>query len=809
MPISEIILISMGLMSIAIISAGLFRHSSIPFTVLLVLIGIVLSELSLNFETLSVLKKFQLTPDLVFFIFLPALIFESGLSLNARQLIKDLAPILTLAIPALLISTTLVGIGTWLLLDINFVVALLFGALISATDPVAVVALFKELGAPMRLNVLVEGESLFNDATAIVVFGILLTMVTQDSSMSMAATGSAIIEFLRVFLGGVFVGSVIGLIISELLFRLHSNISAVLTMSIVAAYSSFIIGEHVLHVSGVMATVSAAVALNVYGLTRLPANVKPILGETWEFVGLVANSMLFLLVGLSINAITLWHHLDIILMIVLIVLLARATTVYSLVPATTYLFNLPKISLAERHIMWWGGLKGGLAIAIVLSIPESVTGRNLLITLTLGVVLFTLMVNAWSIRPLMQKLQLDQLNNDEKDELEQAYAQARHASDHMIKQYQELGLINKALGNQLTRHADKVLTTKTQTKQDSSTQRKTYLATLKIELDTINKLYAAGIINQYTLTDIRHTLQIDRDLHSSSNKNTPSTQKEHVSSIFQRIEQLLLKILREKNWAATLLNRYQTMRLNQRIQRDIAGVAMSQAVLDYFNHHELNLKTEKQLAQQRLTRRQQRLVDLQLQYPDYYSSVISNIFSAASFKTAQLHIEHNFHHGEMGNKAFSQINQTIEATLQLLSQTQTIQSEDLKKLISAVPLFKNLSDQSITILAKHAHNITFLKGDIIIGQGDKGDSLYLIEKGQAEASIIKNNQKQNLAQFKAGDFFGEVALLGDHIRSATVTAKSTITLLRLTKNDVLNCAKQEPEIKISLEQERDARLKDK
>ena len=408
MPVSEIILISMGLLSLAIITAGLFRRSSIPFTVLLVLIGLALSELSKNIDQLSFLQQFSLTPDLVFFIFLPALIFESGLSLNARQLIKDLAPILTLAIPALLISTTLVGIGAWFLLDINFAVALLFGALISATDPVAVVALFKELGAPMRLNVLVEGESLFNDATAIVVFSILLVIVTQNSTIDAMTTGAAIIEFLRVFIGGVVVGVLIGLVVSELLYRLHSNISAVLSMSIVAAYASFIIGEHLLHVSGVMATVSAAVALNVYGLTRLAANVKPILGETWEFLGLVANSMLFLLVGLSINAVTLWQNLDIILIIVFIVLLARAATVYSLVPATTYFFKLPKISLAERHIMWWGGLKGGLAIAIVLSIPESLADRDLLITLTLGVVLFTLMVNAWSIRPLMKKLNQNQ-----------------------------------------------------------------------------------------------------------------------------------------------------------------------------------------------------------------------------------------------------------------------------------------------------------------------------------------------------------------------------------------------------------------
>ncbi|MBL6998450.1 MAG: cation:proton antiporter, partial [Gammaproteobacteria bacterium] len=404
MPLSEIILISMGLLSIAIVAAGLFRHFSIPYTVLLVVIGIGLSELAQFWSLFSPLQVFRLSPDLVFFVFLPALIFESGLSLDARQLLKDLAPVLTLAVPALLISTSIVGFALWAILDIELTVALLFGALISATDPVAVVALFKELGAPLRLNVLVEGESLFNDATAIVVFSILLTMVLQGESLTVGSSLSAIIEFIRVFFGGVVVGTLIGLLVSETLYRLQSGVSAILTMSIVTAYVSFIVAEHSLHVSGVMATVSAAMALSIYGLTRIALDVRQTLTETWEFVGLIANSLLFLLVGLSINAQGLVSHLGLILIVVVIVQLARTASVYTLVPATVRLFKLPRVSLAERHIMWWGGLKGGLAIAIVLSIPESMPGRELLINLTLGVVLFTLIVNAWSIRPLMQRL---------------------------------------------------------------------------------------------------------------------------------------------------------------------------------------------------------------------------------------------------------------------------------------------------------------------------------------------------------------------------------------------------------------------
>lgn len=813
MPLSEVLLVSMGLLTIAMVAAGLFRHFSIPYTVLLVVIGLGLSELTKTWHWLTPLQEFRLTPDLVFFVFLPALIFESGLSLDARQLIKDLAPVLTLAIPALLISTFLVGAGVWFLVDIHFVVALLFGALISATDPVAVVTIFKELGAPLRLNVLVEGESLFNDATAIVVFGILLAMIVGGTNFSLVNSGTALLEFVRVFMGGVLVGAILGLFVSELLFRLQCQASAVITMSLVAAYGSFIIGEHVLHVSGVMATVSAAVILNVYGLTRIPGNIKPILSETWEFVGLVANSFLFLLVGLSIDASSLITHSGLILAVVCIVLLARAATIYTLVPVTTRLFKLPKVSMGERHIMWWGGLKGGLAIAIVLSIPESLPSRDLLINLTLGVVLFTLMVNAWSIRPLMKKLKLDQLTDDEQAELEEGYAHARQSSHDMLTEYQDLGLVTKDLALQLKQDIDETLSSNPCHFKPSSAQRKIYLASLRVEMDTVNQLYTAGIISQYTLTDIRHTLQLDRDLYDASTNDAEGSSGVVKLNIFQAFEMWLLKYLREKNWAAKWFGHYQMTRLNQRIQRSVAGVVMCQAVLDFLQSQD-DLKSNEmpqaiQRVQQRLQRRQENLVTLSKEFPLFYDALIQDIFSCAAFKTAQLKVGDDYHRGNIGIKAFSIVVKKIEAVLN--NKTSAASSVSLYgdvsviERISALSLFKSLSKKGALELSLHAQRVAFLKRDIIIGQGEKGDALYLLERGTVQVSIkTENGDVKNLEELGPGDVFGETALLGDHVRTATITAQSAVTLLRLTRKDVLKAAGQCEDVKKCLEELRDA-----
>jgi len=810
MPVSEIILISMGLLTIAIIAAGLFRKVSMPYSVVLVVIGIILAELARVWTFLEPLQTFKLSPELVFFVFLPALIFESGMSLNARQLLKDLAPVLTLAVPALLLSTTIVGIALWLVVDIDLTIALLFGALISATDPVAVVSLFKELGAPMRLNVLVEGESLFNDATAIVVFGILLTMITEGNELTLLTSAGAVLDFIRVFVGGALVGVVLGLLNSELLFRLQSSKSAVLVMSLVTAYVSFILAEHGLHVSGVMATVTAAITLSIYGLTRISLDVKPLLADTWEFISLVANSMLFLLVGLSINALQLFSHFWIILFVVMVVLLARAAAVYSLVQATTRLFKLPMVSVAERHIMWWGGLKGGLAIAIVLSIPESLPGRDLLINLTLGVVLFTLMVNAWSIRWLMHYLQLDRLTDDEKSEVEEGIKQAKGVAQNTLKDYQKLDILSDRLTDKLVNKIQQVFhTDENSNNHQQRKHRLLYLAALREESLTLDQVFKSGLISQYTLLDIRNTLQIDREQEQMHDDDSDPSFAGYAS-IFQRAEKTILKLLREKNWASGLLAYYQRLRLSQQIQRDIAGIIMCHAVLEMLTSRddaaEDSVLGFQELYSKRLARRQQRLEGLHIDFPELYEEISAQLFTRATFVSAQLKTSDQLEHGEIGVKACMRINSRIESVLNQLKHHEWKVPLDFDRSLRMVPLFQGLPENLIAVLAGHISEVNLLAGDEIIGEGEKGDALYIIEQGKARVTRRDaNGNSELLSVLGMDDFFGEMALLGDHHRTATVRAETSMTLLRLTRQDVLNVASQHQEVKTRLEQARDER----
>ena len=226
-----------GLLLIAAATAIGLKRARLPYTVGLVLVGLVLGGVAHRTPLLEPFQQLTLSPELILFVFLPTLIFESAFNLDFRLLSRNLAPVLTLAAPGLLISTAIVGGMVSWLTPLDLGPALLFGALISATDPVAVIALFKEVGAPKRLAILVEGESLFNDATAIVLFGIIFG-VLQGGTLDAATVGDGVLEFAFVFLGGLVVGAAIGYIMIRSIALAEDEPLVEVALSTVVAYAA-------------------------------------------------------------------------------------------------------------------------------------------------------------------------------------------------------------------------------------------------------------------------------------------------------------------------------------------------------------------------------------------------------------------------------------------------------------------------------------------------------------------------------------------------------------------------------------------
>jgi len=796
-PISETVLITVSLLAVAVLAAAVCRRVPVPFTALLVMLGILLGWLDDVWTPLEPLQTFHLSPELVLFVFLPALVFESGFNLDGRQLLKDIVPVFTLAVPALLISTGLIGVGLWWLLDMSPIYALLFGALISATDPIAVVALFRELGAPLRLNVLVEGESLLNDATALVVFKVLLG-IALVGTMQWHQVSDASGEFARVFFGGAAVGFMIGMLLSEAM-RFMQSRSAVFTLTIVMAYAGFTVSEHLLHMSGVMTVVVTAICLSVWGRSRMSQEVAETAREIWEFIAYVCNALLFLLVGLSVEPGLLIQHGGAITVAILLVLLVRAATIHSMVPLVVRLFGLSVIGNAERHIMWWGGLKGGLAIAMALSIPVDVPGREMLLAMTVGVVIFTLLVNASTIRLLMKFLGMDRMDENELAEFNTGSKRAEQSAVSVLEGFRRVGVLSKGVYHHIADDVYHLLKEGRIKIRKQQSERSAYLSLLHAELETLDVLYKAGVIPQYTRMDIRSQIQGERDRLSSGESLEDLSGTSERASLFMRAEQYLLGKVREIDWLSHILMRYQYMRLSQHVRRDIARLMMTDSSISTLQGDDAIPDRIKEMLLAHLQSRYMKLEisldSLKRDMPEFYRRYSYRIASQAAWTGAMTEAGQLFHHGQVGGKPYTKLIGMLNGKFDSLPPMSVdIPSVAASDLLCSVPLFAGLSEEVVNELVARTVTVTFLSKDRVIGQGESGDALYIVVHGLLRVHRNESGSDKELALLEDGDFFGEMALLGEQVRLVNVTAVHASKLLRIKRSDVLGLAERFPQV---------------
>jgi CPA1 family monovalent cation:H+ antiporter len=385
----------------------------IPYTVALVLGGLALGSIHLPIlETLYQSHRPDwLTPEIILTLFLPALLFEGSLKIGLRQLTKNLVPILVLANVGVLIATLSTGYAVHWGVGIPLMVALLFGAIISATDPIAVLAVFKDMNAPKRLSLLVEGESLLNDGTAVVLFQILLAGILTGNFSIAAGIG----QFLQAVLGGGAVGFLLGYVASKITKRIDEP-HIEITLTTILAYSSYLLAQH-MHLSGVIATVVAGITVgNVGARTGMTARTRLALWSFWEYVSFVINSLVFLLIGLEVRIGALAHAWRATLLAIVAVLLGRTLAVYALTPLSNVFAE--KISLRWQHVIAWGGLHGSLSLALALSLGLDFPYRSEILALTFGVVAFSIIVQGLTVKPLLGSLGIITAEGDE-------YARAR------------------------------------------------------------------------------------------------------------------------------------------------------------------------------------------------------------------------------------------------------------------------------------------------------------------------------------------------------------------------------------------------
>jgi CPA1 family monovalent cation:H+ antiporter len=371
------------------------RWIRVPYSLALVIIGLLIAPMHF-------LPVVHISPELILLIFLPALLFEAAWNLDIERLRKNLVPILSLAVAGVCVSLAVIGVVLRYGAGMSWSSSLLFGAMISATDPVSVLALFRKFGLPARLFMIIEGESLLNDGTAAVLFRIIAGLViagTVPSTSELLIV--SIREFGIVVFGGIAVGAVIGMLLSLVALPFDDH-RLEITLTTVAAYGSYLMSDS-LHVSGVIAVLAAGLVLGNFG-RRMGMSPTAQIAVTafWEYMAFVSNSLVFLLIGLDVNLSEFLVGSTVVLWGIAAMLAGRVVAVYPLLALTNRVSE--PVPVRWAHTLVWGGLRGSLSIALVLSLPATVAGRSQLVTMVFGAVLFSLLVQGLALGPLLTRL---------------------------------------------------------------------------------------------------------------------------------------------------------------------------------------------------------------------------------------------------------------------------------------------------------------------------------------------------------------------------------------------------------------------
>lgn len=802
-----------GLLSIAVLMLPVSRRLNIPYTVIVtaagIAIGLTISAAGLATvegdahpgalpiqgipiagEILLALGSFQVTSEVILFVFLPVLIFESALAIDVRRLLDDIVPILVLAIVGVAISTVIVGGTMHLITGAALVVCLLLGAIVSATDPVAVVAIFKELAAPRRLGILVEGESLFNDATSIVIYTILLAMLVGATQ---ATALGGLLSFLEVFLSGAAVGYVLARMMCWLVGHLRQQTIVEVTLTIALAYLAFVIAEHFLHVSGVMATLTAGLVLGSIGRTRVSGSSWETLTETWENIGFWANSLIFIMVGIAVPAILANASLSALWTLAALILAAtaaRSMLIYGLLPSLKWIGRKVEITRGYQAVMLWGGLRGAVSLALALAVAENANvdpdTQNFILTMVAGLVLCTLFINATTIRFVMSYFGLDTL--PAADRVVQNRAMIRAISDvrSQITEFAQDHRIKEEIVQPLQREYDArihLLTHEIDEAGDLSTSDwlKVGLATITAhEKQIYLDLYREGFLSARAAQTL---LRCVEDMNDALRHGEPEGYSVHAASItrFPKTFLIALAIHRRLGlgaWlSAALAERFETLRACHATIADLQTT--------YLTHLKGMIGGPETVAaidailDNRLRHVSVALEALNNQYPDYAKRMEERSLGQVAVRVEAEDYDQMERDGLVSPEIYRALEDHLAHTSRKYERRPALDI-GLRplELVRRVPLFTDLSETDKAEIASMLKPRLAIPDEMICHKGEMGHEMYFISSGTLEVKL-----EQGDIQLNNGDFFGELSLLRAEPRNADVVANGFCDLLLLRKKD--------------------------
>jgi CPA1 family monovalent cation:H+ antiporter len=722
------------------------------------------------------------------YVFLPLLVFEGAITTDVRRMLEDAAPILMLAVVATVVATAVVGLALWPVSGLPLVVCLLLGSVVATTDPAAVIAVFRDVGAPARLTRLVEGESLLNDAAAIVMFVVLLGVIVSGRQPDIA--GGAV-QFIVAFIGGAVLGVVSGRLLLHLIPWTRDDRLAEATLTVALPYLVFIAAEHLFHVSGVVAVLTAGLTVSTSGRSIIAPYNWSFITDLWAQIAFWAHSLVFVLASLLVPRLLLdvqFHDLMLIAVMIAAAFGARLLVLFLLLPLLSLAKLTQPISTAYKLAIAWGGLRGALTLVLALAVTENSTlnpeVQRFVAVLATGMVLFTLLVNGTTLRSVIHLLSLDRLSPVDqalRDRvLALSYAEIAEAIRTTGREHE---ISPSALTSALAPYEEGIAAAKSRGADEVGLTDHERLAIALVALGNQERMLALEIMAERAASPVtvQALLRNAEALGEGARSGGRLGYKRALETTlafplaFKSAYFLYRRLGVVRFLADRLGDRFEMLLLTRLLIQELAGphAARSRSI---FGERVVELIDA--ILKERLKRTSSSLDALRRQYPQYAAALEGRFLRQSALRREMGRYDALFKEGLIAPEVYDDLKGSVEDTQAKETRPRFDLGLDTRQLIGRLELFADLNEQQLERVQKLLRPRFVAPRELIVRGGDRGDACYFIASGAAE--VVFPGRRIPLG---TGDLFGEMALLTGMTRQADVVAVTYCRLLVLRKVD--------------------------
>ena len=764
-------------------------------------------------EVAELILDFPISSTEVLYIFLPALLFEASITIDVRRMLEDAAPVFLLAVIAVLVATAVVGLALWPLAGMSLLVCLLLASIIATTDPAAVVAIFRDLGAPGRLSRLVEGESLLNDATAIVLFTILLEMLMRGREPTL---DEALGAFLHSFLGGALVGFLGGRALMTVVPWLRDSRLAEMTLMLALPYIVYILSERHFHVSGVIAVVSAGLVVSALGRYRFDPDNREFLQNVWAQLAFWASSLVFVLASILVPRLMIGMQIyDLLLIgvVALAALLARAVVLFGLLPLLSAARLTERVSRDYKFVILWGGLRGAVTLALALAVTENPAIepeiQRFVAILATGFVLVTLLVNGTTLRPMIHLLGIDRLSPIDQALRHQVLASSlSDVRDAVSQTAAEYHLEESPTRDVLRPYEQRIAQATARNAFDTEIADRDLitlgLVTLanrerELLLEHVRHRSVSRPILERLLTTVERLAEGARSAGRTGYNRAarsllafgPAFRLAHALQRFAGLERPLVRRLADR-FEILLVSRIVLEEL-ARLVRSRMGAVLGARVAGILG----------EIVDQRLQATTAALDALRLQYPAYAEALQRRFLRQSALRLESAQYQALFQEGLIGRELYNNLQREVAiGRAEAAARPHLDLGLDTRELIRQVPLFESLGPADLEKICRLLRPRFAVPGERLIRRGERGNEMYFISSGALEVAIGKNR-----VRLGRGDFVGELALLDDQRRRADVTTLGYCHLLVLGADEFKSLLAMDPAIRDAINRVASDRLR--